>query len=442
MKVKTNLLQSLCVSAGFLISFHSASAEVCPSLGSLNEEIEQLVSLVGKKKCSLENQQLFEGSPATTSTLETVRLSTKCANQWPVKTAEGIVHVPAGLRVIRFGNSGQTRIVFHLNGKIHEGLVDEKVFTGEKSCLQKEEKPNPQAFYEEALFQLNLAKKIHPKANAYFDQTVEDLIHQLNSLKQDPKGFETIVKKWKKQINNKSDNKVERVQNFQAMLQKVYNPKTYGEHRTSESTLIVPLSVDWFNSTPELQTFFKTTWINSAYDIRILSGGSGEGVSYYPDQNESSNESFIQMNSLLEKTAEFIKKTAKDEKSKNSPEAKWLEAMPKHGKSSIERMIFFSPETWKNEPESVKWADYIPVDQGLGGLPSDYLLSVMIHEINVNSPNFLASDTHGPKEDTKKLRDCLSKYSIHDLGEDPVTLERVFGLNSQIETIYLKAILD
>jgi hypothetical protein len=66
----------------------------------------------------------------------------------------------------------------------------------------------------------------------------------------------------------------------------------------------------------------------------------------------------------------------------------------------------------------------------------------MIHEINVNSPNFLASDTHGPKEDTKKLRDCLSKYSIHDLGEDPVTLERVFGLNSQIETIYLKAILD
>jgi hypothetical protein len=108
----------------------------------------------------------------------------------------------------------------------------------------------------------------------------------------------------------------------------------------------VPLSVEWFNSTPELQKFFKTTWINSGYDIRILSGGSGEGVCYYPNQNESSNESFIQMNSLLEKTAEFIKKTAKDEKTRNSPEARWLEAMQKRGKSSIERMIFFSPETW------------------------------------------------------------------------------------------------
>lgn len=427
---------------GILLSFPCASSEVCPSLKVLDDEMEELATKIKVKKCSTDNHALFEDASPRQLAGETVRLSTRCADDWPVKTNTGDVRVPAGLKVIRYKKSGRDRIIFHLDGKIREGLVDEKAFTGEKTCPQKEEIPKAQAFYEEALFQLNLAKRIHPKANAYFDQTIDELLQKIYKSRQDPNAFSEIESKWKEQINKISSNKVERVQNFQAMIKKAYDPKSNSENKTSDTTLMVPLSVEWFNSTSELKTFFQKTWLNSGYDIRILSGGSGEGVSYYPDKSDSTNESFLQMKSLLEKTAEFIKKSAKDPDFKNSPEARWLENLPQLASSKIERMIFFSPNTWNYQSENNKWAEFIPIDQSLGGLPSDYLLSVMIHEINVNSPNFLASDTHAPEDETRKLRQCLSQYGIDELGQDSATLERFFGISSQIEAIYLKAILD
>ena len=104
-------------------------------------------------------------------------------------------------------------------------------------------------------------------------------------------------------------------------------------------------------------------------------------------------------------------------------------------------MIFFSPKTWTNNSLSSKWADYVPVDQSLGGLPSDYLLSVMIHEINVNSRNFLSSDTHSERENSIILRDCVKKNGASALALDPITLQKVFGYNPQIAVVYLKMIL-
>ena len=66
----------------------------------------------------------------------------------------------------------------------------------------------------------------------------------------------------------------------------------------------------------------------------------------------------------------------------------------------------------------------------------------MIHEINVNSPNFLSADTHGPKDETIALRNCVMKNGLEQLKKDPKTIERLFGYNSQITSIYLKMILD
>jgi hypothetical protein len=78
----------------------------------------------------------------------------------------------------------------------------------------------------------------------------------------------------------------------------------------------------------------------------------------------------------------------------------WLKKTGQTGFKNYERMIFISPNTWQANSKDSPWAEFIPVDQTLGGLNSDYLRSVMIHELNVNSPNFLATDTHGLHSET------------------------------------------
>jgi len=189
-----------------------------------------------------------------------------------------------------------------------------------------------------------------------------------------------------------------------------------------------------------LPQFYKKKWFDSGKDIRIRSGASGEGVSYYPGRPDLS-EAFSEMVELMSKTDEFVRKS-KNPTLMKSPEAIWLTKQKEIGFTNYQRLIFIHPGTWENDSSKVYWAEYVAIDQNLGGLPSEYLTSVLIHEINVNSLGYLATDTHSDYESNVQIWECLSKKGVHELAQTPIMLQRAFGLNAQISVIYLKMILD
>lgn len=413
-------------------------ANECPLPIIANSSLEDIQQALVPKICSVQNSNLFSTPKKSLVQLETKRLSTKCADNWPVKTKDGVKIIPAGLKVIKLNDE---EIIFHLQGKVYQGKITKEAWSGKPGCAEPEEKANFEAFKEEALFQLNLAQKINPKTNLYFDQTVQQLKQKINDLELSEKEMQQLEKRWKETLIRTNISKPQQVSHFHKMIASVYDPKE-GNQKSSERTLIVPLSVEWFESDPELKAFFEKEWIQSGYDIRIMSGYSGEGVTYNSKHTSEMNESFSQMSQLMAKTFKFLKNDIINKSILNSPEAQWLSQNNSFDLKKYARMIFFSPATWHENPEKRKWADYIPVDQSLGGLPSDYLLSVMIHEINVNSPNFLCYDTHGPEEETDIIRQCVLESGVGQIGDDPITLQRLFGQNAQLSVVYLKMMLE
>jgi hypothetical protein len=297
-----------------------------------------------------------------------------------------------------------------------------------------------EAFKEEAIFHLNLTKEINKVQNKAFNNTILDVEKKLKNLSWSK--FNALSESWQKKTNRTNLDRVSLIHHYQNLIAKAYDPVEENKKKNSENTLIIPLSVDWFKSDPVLQTFFEKTWLSSGYDLRITVGHSGEGVVNYPEKSVDGNSSYLEMKELILKTKYFIKGQTHISKYLESPEAKWLLSIDESQLNTSKRMIFFSPDTWTRNSSTNHWAEEIPVNQSMGGIPSDYLLSVLIHEINVNSLNFLASDTHGPEEDTKALRQCIAKNGINSMPQDPETLERLFGYNSQLSIIYLKTFLE
>ena len=411
-------------------------ANECPPQLSPPSELEKVNQFIEKKTCSLENaKKNFNDQSAETYSLE--RLSTRCQKSWEVQTPKGLLKVPAGLNVLRGPNQ---EIIFHLKGEILSGKISQEAFTGKKDCSQKMEKPSEEAFKEEARFHLTIAKEINQNQNTEFNQVILGVEQKLKSL--NSKNFLSNTKEWEKKIGRRDLDRVSLANHYQEIIKETLDPIEENNKKNSQNTLIIPLSVDWFNSDPVLKTYFQKAWLSSGYDLRITVGHSGEGVVNYPQKSPEENSSYLQMKELILKTKEFLKSQDQSLDFVKSPEAKWLLSQSDDQLTTSKRMIFFSPDTWTRDSKTNKWAEEIPVNQSIGGIPSDYLLSVMIHEINVNSNKFLASDTHGPEEDTKALRQCISKNGLSSMPQDPETLQRLFGYNSQLSVIYLKAFLE
>jgi hypothetical protein len=422
---------------GFLfftfISFSALSASVCEQPQSISSWFQSFTGFMQPKKCDYNNQNY---PVVDDSAIRAERLSTKCAQKWVVTNSAGVKnHLPAGLRVMRLDQNNPSRIAYHSGGNIHEGVVDEIAFTGRKNC-QQSQKPNFEAFLEESNFALELAAGLDLGNSAAFADEIKNLKIRLTKLNKN--SFQELQLKWDSQFIEADP--VNRLNHLQKMLSSSYDPPLSDQKKISETTLAVPLSQKWFQSHPELKAFYQKEWLESGKDIRISAGASGEGVSFYPN-NPDASESFLEMNELLIKTEAFLK-NSKDPKLKNSLEAKWLTNEKQKGFSNYQRMIFMSPETWERISPRNNWADYVPVDQSLGGLKTDYLLSVLIHELNVNSSGFLPQDTHIDYETSASLMECLKKEGVNQLASDPHTLQRAFGLNAQISVLYLKMVLD
>lgn len=61
----------------------------------------------------------------------------------------------------------------------------------------------------------------------------------------------------------------------------------------------------------------------------------------------------------------------------------------------------------------------------------------------MNSPNFLIRDTHSEYFKNAGVWMCLKENGVSALDiEDPVALQRAFGINAQLSFVYYKIILD
>lgn len=166
------------------------------------------------------------------------------------------------------------------------------------------------------------------------------------------------------------------------------------------------------------------------FDARIVGGDSGEGLGESADRGPSSFHAYkarlLALKALVAKDA-----------SATSPEGRWLASLDETSFVGVKRFIFIHEKTWDLEESGRRWAGYIAIDQSFGELRGRGVLSVLIHEINVNSfaPQFLPGDTHYDEELSRAAWASAGK-GLPDLA-DAEKRRAFFGLNPFLGTIYL-----
>jgi hypothetical protein len=299
------------------------------------------------------------------------------------------------------------------------------------------------AYLSDARLNLTLAKKLSAKKNTApeFQKTLDRLMDQLNCVDQSknkitPSNWKIFVSGIQSKFENHPTHKVDTLERFQKAIFAVHNPSN-ANGTLSDRTLVVPLSLVWFNSHPELKHYFTNVWNPAKNDVKLASGGSGEGITRSADTPD--NMQYAEMFQRFLDTQAFIEKI-KDPGLLNSPEYLWLKKMSAQNPKNFDRMIFIHPETWTAKPETASWQDYIPVDQSLGPIQSDPVLSTLIHEINVNSssPGFLPDDTHGPYEESARLWNCAASTAHASIAnQNAHTQAQFLGIQPYLGTITL-----
>jgi hypothetical protein len=233
---------------------------------------------------------------------------------------------------------------------------------------------------------------------------------------------------WAQQLQQQEN----RVLKIEQLTQKLFQslPPSYQQLR--QDSLIVPLSVRYFNSHPLLKKHFDQVWINSRYDIRILGGSSGEGI-------QTQDLSFLQMNKLFESTQTLIRHTSSE--LLRFPESQWLQNLPTSTlATAYRRFIFIHELTW-DLPVNAPFADYIPIDPQIMGVQPLPLMTVLIHELNVNSPDFLYIDTHLPHYQIESER-RLNAPSLNPVTDSKTREYIKMGRQPLLALVYLSLLLS
>jgi hypothetical protein len=240
--------------------------------------------------------------------------------------------------------------------------------------------------------------------------------------------------------------KVGTLQRFADAIFSVFNPSNLDETYTyKNSTLIVPLSVDWFMSEDTLKAHYKRVWLSSGA-LNKMSGGaedsSGEGIS---DAQESKENFDLIKTELLR-----LKKIAQNTSASNTPECLWLNRLTEESLSSIKRIIFIHDGTW-NYQSGRRYAEGIALLSTIGGFEPPPLLIVLLHEMNVNCDSGTASmlffpqgDTHIPPEDTRKIWErCINKSVFEkDVVKNLDAIDDLYQSSRCISALVLAIILS
>ena len=164
------------------------------------------------------------------------------------------------------------------------------------------------------------------------------------------------------------------IRRFTEAVYEVYNPIEESGTLISEETLILPLSHEWFFSQPSLSSIYE-----SSFPVlhNSLQGDSGSGIK--PDDNEFA----LTVAETLE-----LKRLAEENQLMDSPETTWLIDLPDDFDLQLQRIIFIDDTPWTFTSSDI-YASNIALEHSFGPFRMPPVLSVIIHELSVNSSRFL-----------------------------------------------------
>lgn len=349
------------------------------------------------------------------------------------------VALPAGTRVIVLPGPrlpGKVEVVAWKGGKAVDGEVDEGL-VDPPAAATVSDAAEARMFLEEASLTGALAsaldKGLAPDYTAFSRRLAAKLLCLAGKPAEVEAQWPSFKKGVAKELAFDLADKPGELARFKKIIFGVLDP-VVGDRRMSDETMLIPLNKAWFTAHPRLADYYKRNYLGGGFDIRIEGGNSGEGVTRRPGKPD---ESFDGYQKTLLATRDFAR-GLKDPAVEATPEYRWLDGLSEASFEGIRRFIFVHEFTWGKIGSGRLWADYIAVDQNFPGLPANDLLSVLIHEINVNSDNpaFLPADTHLDPSSSIVAWKKIADEGLAPL-KDPAMKRDFFGLNPYLGAIYL-----
>jgi len=383
--------------------------------------------------CDLKNPDL---KTPKKKVFESIRLSSRCAKFWNVKTQNGKTEkILAGTKVLKLENGN---VLFYSKGTLHEGEVKEESFTGKSNCKQAE-KISKEVFINEARMMIEVSKSLQGEPDdAAFAEKIAQVEKKLNQLEKIPDiEFQQKVEAWNRKMSSiKSANPVDRLSSIASFFSVSFNPSSSNQKTYQENTALIPLSESWFQSNPELKAFYDREWVKENPYARINYGESGEVLIRESNPKGLPEQmGYEYMVNLIEKTRDLIHESS-DPVLKKSPEAIWIENNLNTLKNEKKSMVFFFKDAWSADPQKSNWADFVGIDPYLGGIQSDGLLSVAMHESNMANASFFPHDTHVNPSHVNALFACVEEKGIAAFKQSPENIRMLMGINPDLSILY------
>ncbi len=353
--------------------------------------------------------------------------------------------LPAGWRVVLLPGTnapGVRRAVWWKSGNVHEGNLPATLVEPGLAADDVPAASQSQVALEEALLTVDLSRRLNQGGAPAYAGYLARIGMKLSCLSSHPNDAAAAWPGFKSKVAAELafdlTDKPGELKRFKTLIFSTYDPSGSGGP-LSKSTMLVPLNKAWFMTDTRLKDYYAKKFLGGGFDVRIEGGSSGEGLTL---NEKDPHDSFTAYKKTLFRLRDYVAGLG-DARVAGSPEGKWLAGLDEDAFAGIRRMIFVHEHTWERIGSSDLWADYIPVDQSFPGLKPNYLLSVLIHEINVNSydPSFLPSDTHLPKEDSYSRRASVAVNGLDEL-KDPLALRAFMGLEPFLGSVYLGLYAD
>lgn len=336
------------------------------------------------------------------------------------KNSEAVL-LPSGLKVIKLNpnpdNKDQIHVIAWYKGSYREGYLSSSAFDANENVDQ-----NPfsvEVFIEDAEHTVHRSKEklketekhLWKEAKAKNDQfrKLMDYVnkeiekYKSGELQISPEILEDINKKHHEALSAENAGEGERIQGAEQAIHEVYDPMSStvekGDVKHSEETMVVPLSRQWFEKNENLKEYYETTWKNSV-DGRLqrFEGFSGEGVSRDDESFEPIQKELLTLKGMMRNKAfkDGVKGTA---------EWHWLKSLKESNLDSMNRFIFIHDNAMEYTTDE-HFGSSIALDSSFGSVDIDPMMTIMTHEMGVNTSgtgySFLPSDTHVTVENAEQ----------------------------------------
>jgi hypothetical protein len=297
-------------------------------------------------------------------------------------------NIPFGQKVIRLQplKNGLVKVLFWQKDKYIFSKIEDKYLSNTPVISEINIKSN---------LINELSHLIYRNSNdinkyAEFDKLFNDIKSQKNIIES---YNEAQIIDWLNKLKTivVEENKVETLDKITSIVFNTYNPLNDSNIDYKSETLFIPISEQFFALNSELQNYYQKYWMNDG-NLNRLQGNSGEGVTNKTD-----------IDFIFTKLKDLQKFLEEKNLLLNSPEYDWLTYANNIDFTKIDRLIFISRSTWDMNKYS-RYADYIAILNTICWYGFVPLISVLIHEMNVNSykTNFFPQgDTHKSKENAE-----------------------------------------